>query len=84
MLSMRLSVYQKGFNRNGGSMKTLIDSMFYTLQGIFAGYIILVACESREVYQWEATLLIIVAGSMLVSTINHFTDLMMNEDDTNV
>lgn len=65
-------------------MKNLIDAMFYTLQGIFAGYIILVACESREVYQWEATLLIIVAGSMIVSTINHFTNLMMKGDDTNV
>ena len=61
-------------------MKNLIDTLYYIMQGIFAGYIILVACESTRVYQWEATTLILVAGAMLVSTINHFTAKMMREE----
>lgn len=62
-------------------MKKLIDTMYYLTQGIFAGYIILVACNSTRVYQWEATTLILVAGAMLVSTINHFTNLMMIDEE---
>ena len=61
-------------------MKNLIDTLYYIMQGVFAGYIILVACNSTRVYQWEATTLILVAGAMLVSTINHFTAKMMRED----
>ena len=62
-------------------MKKLIDTLYYIMQGIFASYIIYVAVASTRVYQWEATTLILVAGAMLISTINHFINLMMIKED---
>ena len=57
-----------------------INNLFYTLQGIFAGYVTLVACESKYIYTTLGYLLLIVSGTMLVSSVSYFINQMMREE----